>query len=44
MLNLLLAHTDIGDQSLRELATLRSRAVRDFLSGAGQVDPSRLFL
>lgn len=44
MRNLLLAHIEVGRQQLRELSRLRSLAVRDFLSGSGKIDPSRLFL
>ena len=44
MRKLLLAHTVVGERQLRELSRLRSQAVRDFLSGTGKVDPSRLFL
>lgn len=44
MHKMLLAHTVVGEPQLRELSRLRSQAVRDFLSGTGKVDPSRLFL
>jgi hypothetical protein len=44
MEKLMLTHLEVKEEDLRDLASQRSRKVKDFLSKEGKVEPERIFL
>ena len=44
MEKLMLTHTEITEEDLRNLASERARRVKDFLAQEGKIDPERIFL
>jgi hypothetical protein len=44
MEKLMLTHTEITEEDLRNLASQRARRVKDFLVQEGKIDPERIFL
>ncbi|VAV83416.1 hypothetical protein MNBD_DELTA01-506 [hydrothermal vent metagenome] len=44
MKELMLSHITVTDDELRELATRRSKAVKDYILGSGKIEASRIFI
>ena len=44
MEKLMLTHIEVKEEDLRDLASQRSRKIKDFLVREGKIEPERIFL